>query len=383
MADAKPSVAGASRLLVAALSGVILVSAASVGHMFTGVVGAVGFWFGAERMLAWFAHSNKASADEDLPAAELDADLAPVLARLETTRVDMAAEIDRRMRLRLPAGLAAGVLFWAWTQVYGEAPGLIPLALLSVIGAGAGWAWAAAALSERYRRMYKSEVLPRLAASLGALEYRAATRPDASALRDQRLFPRFDRVDAEDEIVGSYHGVAISIMEVALVDTKPENDRKVFDGLLVRLTLPRTLDGTTAVIADTGLLGALRDLMGGSALQRVRLEDARFEDVYQVYGTDQIAARALLTPAFMERFLSLGERTGFMRPLALAQGNRLTITLAKQGYDNLFEPPDYRRPAGSRAALAKLHDDLQAVLRVAEAVIDLDQSLRNRPSTLA
>ena len=63
------------------------------------MVGAVGFWFGAERMLVWFAPSNKASAEEATPAAELDAEFAPVLALLEAARIEMTAEINQRMRL--------------------------------------------------------------------------------------------------------------------------------------------------------------------------------------------------------------------------------------------------------------------------------------------
>ena len=43
---------------------------------------------------------------------------------------------------------------------------------------------------------------------------------------------------------------------------------------------------------------------------------------------------------------------------------------------NLFEPPSYSKPAAAREALAQLHDDIEAVLRAADAVIDLDQAAR-------
>jgi len=104
-----------------------------------------------------------------------------------------------------------------------------------------------------------------------------------------------------------------------------------------------------------------------------------FEKAYEVYGTDQVASRALLTPAFMERFLALGQRSGFQQPLALAQDNKLTIALPKAGGGNLFEPPGLRQPAASRQALLKLYGDIQAVLTAADAVIDLDQFSRASP----
>jgi hypothetical protein len=78
----------------------------------------------------------------------------------------------------------------------------------------------------------------------------------------------------------------------------------------------------------------------------------------------------------MERFLALGARAGYMPPLALAQDNRLTIALPKADGRNLFEPPSYRQPAASRAALLALYGDIQAVLLAADAIIDLDQFSR-------
>ena len=77
----------------------------------------------------------------------------------------------------------------------------------------------------------------------------------------------------------------------------------------------------------------------------------------------------------MERFLALGERAGFGRPLALAQDNRLTIALPNERH-NLFEPPSYRQSASGEAALLKIYNDIAAVLHAADAIIDLDQDSR-------
>ncbi|WP_419807810.1 hypothetical protein [Sphingomonas sp.] len=69
-------------------------------------------------------------------------------------------------------------------------------------------------------------------------------------------------------------------------------------------------------------------------------------------------ARALLAPALMGRFLTLGGRSGFVRPVALAEDNRLTIALPPSRYGDMFEPPvgdaagvrgdDRPRPVGPR-----------------------------------
>lgn len=381
-----PAPGGLDRVVVGGLAAVILGSSvvggirthALFGHVVGGLIAAAAFWYGINRLLAWIVETRTKSGDvaEEIASPDEDIALAPVLAKLEATRVATAAEIERRMRRFIPNGLAAGVFIWAWMQFSHDPGGLVELGFLCFVGAVGGYVWASAVLAARYSATYKAEVLPRLAARFDALDYRKAVAPDAALLKRQRLFRHFDQMGADDEIFGTYRGVPISIVELALTEQVGKETRTVFAGLFTRITLPRALAGTTAVVIDGGALGNLRDAFGGD---RVRLEDPAFERVYQVFGTDQIAARALLTPAFMTRFLALGERTGFQRPLALSQGNDLTIALPKQGTGDLFEPPSYSRPAASRAALARLNGDLAAVLALADAVIDLDQSVRGAP----
>lgn len=379
---APPRVArGLDRVGVAGLAAVILGSALVGGvhnghlggRLVSGLIAAAAFWYGANRLLGWVVALKTQTKDEAVAAPEEDAALAPVLARLEAMRVETAAQIDRRVRRIIPTSLAIGVLAWAATQFGRNPGGLVDLGVFILIAAMLGYGSASAVLAGRYAVTYKTEVLPRLAARFGALDYRRAIAPDAALLRQQRLFRHFDQLSADDEIYGTYCGVPLSIVELRLAEREGKETRIVFDGLFTRITLARTLSGMTAVVADAGLFGNLRDAFGGD---RVRLEDPAFERIYQVFGTDQIAARALLTPAFITRFLALGERTGFQRPLALAQGNQLTIALPKRDNTDLFEPPDHSRPAASRVALAKLNGDLAAVLAVADAVIDLDQSVR-------
>lgn len=352
------------------------------GHFGSGVlsggIAAIVFWFGSgfliKAAVAVKTGSGNAGTAADIVISE---GLALVLARLETSRREWASEIDQRLRTRLPLGLAAGVLLWAWGQFGDEPPGIVELAAYAATGVGIGWTWASYELAARYRTLYKSEVLPLLAAQLGNLSYQRALPIDVNRLGAQRLFEPFDRAIAEDEIVGTLRGAPVSIVEVMLTRVSGKNVQTVFDGLLTRVILPRSLSGTTAIIPDRGVIDGLRDMFGERAMTRVRVEDPAFEALYQVHGSDQVSARALLTPAFMARFLALGERTGLGQPVALAEDNHLTIALPKAGLGNLFEPPSYSRPADSRDALAKLHADIVAVLDAADAAVDLDYFSRS------
>lgn len=170
--------------------------------------------------------------------------------------------------------------------------------------------------------------------------------------------------------------MSLSIVELKLTKGSGKNERTVFHGLTAAVTLPRGLSGTTVVVPDRGMFGNLAERLRGGPCEPVRLEDPAFEKAYEVYGSDQVSARALLTPAFMERFMALAGSGHFGAPAALVQDNRLLMALEARAGRDLFEPPSYRKPAAGREALIQLHDDIATVLKAADAVIDLDQAAR-------
>jgi hypothetical protein len=303
---------------------------------------------------------------------EIEAQLRDVLTELEKTRLDTLEQINRRAMWRLPLGAGAGLLLWILSQ-YSDDPGdLSELVAFFVVGGIGGYIWASLALSSRYARLYKNNVLPRLAATFGELSYRHAVAPNLSELREESIFRRFDHVHADDELFGAHRGLPLNIVELKLDSGSGKNRRTVFDGLLVTIDMPRDTHAITAIVSDAGDFGNFAERMGKSGRKRVRLEDPVFEKVYEVYGTDQVAARALLHPAFMEKLLALGELADFGRPVVLCSGRMLQIAMPKRMGRQLFEPPSFRKPAASRETLVQLRKDIEAVLAAADAVIDLD-----------
>jgi hypothetical protein len=303
---------------------------------------------------------------------EIEAQLRDVLAELEKSRLATLEQINHRAMWRIPLCAGAGIALWAFSQFSDDPADTWDLVAFTVVGGVGGYAWASLKLSNAYARLYKSNVLPRLAATFGALSYRHAVQPNLSELRQESIFRRFDRVYADDELFGAHRGLPLNIVELRLESGSGKNRRTVFDGLLVTIDLPRDTHAITAIISDAGGVGNFAERMLKGGRQRVRLEDPVFERVYEVYGTDQVAARALLHPAFMEKLLALGELADFERPFILCSGRMLQIAMPKRTGRQLFEPPSFRKPAGSRETLVQLRKDIEAVLAAADAVIDLD-----------
>ncbi len=305
-------------------------------------------------------------------AAELDARLAPALHELNALRKDIIAQVKARSITRVPLGTAAGVIAWIFARQGSDPPGILELGLFALIGAAAGEYWAAYKLERQYRRRYKDRVLPQITSELGSLAYREVSRDEVGRLGALRILPEYDSLESDDEIHGEHDGLPIRIIEVRLKRRRGKKTVVSFDGVLVGITLPRRLTGTTVVFTDRGAWENFKSRWRGGDLETVRLEHHEFEQRYEVCSTDQIEARALLTPAFMERFVELTKDTGFSVPGAIAEGNTLTVALPKRfGARDFFEPPPYWKRAGG-TALVELENDIRAVLRMSDAVIQLD-----------
>lgn len=340
--------------------------------LFVGLFVALLFAVAFGSLMLWARKAPRTASATSARATELDARLAPALRELNTLRRDIIKQVKARSMTRVPLGTAAGIAAWALAQRNSDPPGVFELVLFALVGAAAGEFWAGHKLDRQYRRRYKDRVLPQLAADFGNLTYRQASTDEVHRLGAHRFVPDFDMVQADDEIGGTHDGLPVRIVEVCLRRRQQKKSAVIFDGLFVAIGLPRNLTGTTVVLTDRGMWDNFKTSWRGGALEVVRLEHAEFEQLYDVYSTDQIEARALLTPAFMERFVALARTSGFSVPGAIAEGNMLIVALPKRlGTADLFEPPAYWKPAGG-GALVRLQNDIRVVLRMADTVINLD-----------
>ncbi|MEM7516400.1 MAG: DUF3137 domain-containing protein [Planctomycetota bacterium] len=111
--------------------------------------------------------------------------------------------------------------------------------------------------------------------------------------------------DNEDAFYGTIDGVEFLLFEALRKHISRSNNggssssTVVFHGLCLRLSFPKRFSGTTRVLSDYGALNKLHEMDSDVSLERVRLEDPRFEQRFEAVTTDQVEARYLLTPSLM------------------------------------------------------------------------------------
>jgi hypothetical protein len=185
------------------------------------------------------------------------------------------------------------------------------------------------------------------------------------------VVPGWDRYSFEDLVTGKRGEVDFELFEAHLEEKRTTTDSKgrtrttwvtVFRGQCLKLDFHKRFFGRTLVTRDAGFFNRFG---GGNGMQRAMLEDPVFEKIFEVYTTDQVESRYLLTPDFMQKLVDLETVFKGGKLKAAFDGGEMLITV--QG-GNLFEPGSMFKPLDSADRVRELLDDFAAVLRLIDTV---------------
>lgn len=189
--------------------------------------------------------------------------------------------------------------------------------------------------------------------------------------REVGVVPGWDRSQYEDLVIGRRGAVDFELFEAHLEERRTTTDSKgrtqtrwvtVFKGQCLHFDFHKTFYGRTLVTRDTGFFNRFG---GGKDMQRAALEDPRFEKIFEVYTTDQVESRYLLTPDLMQKLVDLEDVFKGGKLKAAFDGGEMFITV--QG-GNLFEPGSMFKPLDSADRVHELLKDFAAVFQLIDAV---------------
>lgn len=239
----------------------------------------------------------------------------------------------REFGLRMAAGLVAA----GWYGVYCKTRNIPAEIVFSDNAVGVYcllvslfWIWVRRPFN-KYKQDTKQLVMDKILAFWGGVRYLAKSGSDISSenLRKSGLFGDFDDRDIDDDFKGTYHEAEVMISEqhlTRMVRTRNGSRKStVFKGIIIKLKFGKKIAGQTVVRRDRGWFNfmmpaprlgekkfadgtVVESIFIKSALQNIKLEDPVFEKEWEVYATDQVEARYILTPALMERMLEIKRR---------------------------------------------------------------------------
>ncbi|MDX2361766.1 MAG: DUF3137 domain-containing protein [Crocinitomicaceae bacterium] len=197
---------------------------------------------------------------------------------------------------------------------------------------------------------YKEEVIREMIGFLSEdLNYSPSGFISEGEFKRSKIFLKSaDRYTGDDLVEGNLGetSVRFSELKTEYYTTNSKGNRTyhiLFKGIFFIADFNKHFIGETMVLVDTaesmfGKLGTMLQKMNVSRPKLVKLEDPTFEKEFAVYGTDQVEARYILTPAMMSRIVDFKKKTGKVSLSFLNSNVYIAIDVSK----NLFEPPFYK-----------------------------------------
>ena len=190
--------------------------------------------------------------------------------------------------------------------------------------------------SKIFSSFYKEEVVDEIIhAFCPNATYSPNNGVSEDLFRNSGLFTSPDRYHAEDLIEGCLDRTSFICSEVHAEERRARSTKNgvqyywedIFKGFLFIADFHKEFQGETTVLRDS----FFKIKMGAS---RVKMENPDFEKVFDVFSTNQIEARYLITPSMMERMLKLD--SNFKKGITISFRNSM-ILVAIPDSKNRFE----------------------------------------------
>lgn len=298
-----------------------------------------------------------------IPLPEVDRLMADGLqARLDGLAADRAKAKEKVMwtgggGIAVAALVAIILLILGWTQFAYFAAFLI---------GGGAIAWAMS-IRQKMVDILKQEMNGALARAL-QIDYSVSafsgTEFERACTFD--LLPGYDDSYLQDQWHGQIDGTDFLLYEAKLTETRGSGKNRrtvtVFEGIVLRLQFARAFLGTTLIKREGFKFTLFGDdkNFGGQKLERIKMVDPRFEDAFDVYGSDQVEARYLVHPAYCERLLELEKQFEGEKLAALFVEGDVIVTVRT---GDMFESATLN-PEEDRGRLGKTVEQFASIVRL-------------------
>jgi hypothetical protein len=249
------------------------------------------------------------------------------------------------------------------------------LILLSAAVGGLGYYFWFLPKSKELKSRFKSEVIGKMVKFVDpSLEYHPSSGISRAEFEQSKIFlTSGDRFMCEDLVKGTLQKTPIRFSEVHTQkrersngDSSKESWVTLFKGMMFIADFNKHFHGRTVVLTDQaektfGSLGTMFQKMNSVRDPLIKFENVDFEKAFAVYGTDPIEAHYILSPALMERIMSLKTLMGSIQLSFVESSVFVSIPTRK----NFFEARIFSK-FDNYQMLESYHRQLQLVTGIVE-----------------
>lgn len=246
---------------------------------------------------------------------------------------------------------------------------VIEALLLPVFGFFAASAGLFHLLTHKIGEATKEKIVGAICAYVGwTFKSKVDVKPALSIWSENGLLPKAAafgnrRFSFEDQIAGNVNDASFQSIEIHVEKKGDKKWHTEMRGQMMSLSFPRKFSGKTVVLRDQKFFQSKK--IGD--MKRVGLVDPVFEAIFEAYGTDQVEARYLLTPTFMQRLVDLETSvSGKNIRFGFLEGKLLIVVETP----NQFEAGSMFESLLSTKRTQKILNEIAAIFHLVDGVLD-------------
>lgn len=216
-------------------------------------------------------------------------------------------------------------------------------------------------LKKKFENEIKQKIMPYVCKCLGDLKWKYAQCSFEQLLCKSGIIDRYNRVSYDDSFTGIYKDINYEICETSFYYTtgtgKNSSTRTVFKGVMIKLDMNKSFTGNTVIRPDT-----LKHASPAANLKHTTLEDVVFEKKFDVFTDDEVEARYLITPSFMERLNNM--KTAFSADRVSCAFYDKYLLVGLHTSNDLFSIGSLKEPVNDGKQFFTMFEEILSIIKL-------------------
>ena len=222
-------------------------------------------------------------------------------------------------------------------------------------------------LKKGFENKIKNKIMPKFCACFDKLTWVRGSYPDGDEVFiSSHLLPLYTSCNYDDVFYGEYKYVKFDIVE-SKSGVNSNKSGMIFDGVVVKFDMNKSFKGNTVICPDS-----LLPMAPAEELIHTPLEDVVFEKKFDVYTDDEVEARYLITPSFMERLNNMKVAFEADKVSCAFYGTNLFVALHTR--KDLFSICSLLKPVNDGKQFFQMFEEILSIIKLIDH-FKLDQKI--------
>ena len=199
--------------------------------------------------------------------------------------------------------------------------------------------------------------MPTVCSCFGNMKWTCEKYSGGKVFSSSCVIPEYESEEYDDIFYGSYKDVGIEIVEPEYDVGSGKNRRTVFDGVIIKLNMNKNFTSHTVVKPNS-----LMHISPNSELHHTELEDPEFNKKFDVYTNDDVDARYLLTPTFMERLKKMKTAFSASSVSCAFYGDLLIIAMPTN--KDIFSICSLIKPVDDNRQYFRMYEEIVSIIKL-------------------